>query len=247
MTYSTFAIDTEKFQGPIELLLDLIERQKLHISEVSLSKVADDFIAYIERVGELPISDTANFVYVASILLLIKSKSLLPGLELTEEENSDISDLERRLAILKLLKEQAKVIESIYGKEIIFSREGGAQSMIVFAPAPNVTSLDLQQAILDIIKRTPIKEQLSEKTIRKVVSLDDMINKLHSRISSALSMSFREFSGLGKEERVAVVVSFLAMLELVKRGVVMVSQSDMFEDIQMETINTGTPTYNIYE
>ena len=244
MTTSTFAINSEKFSGPIELLLDLVERQKLHISEVSLSKVADDFLTYIERAGELPISDTANFVYVASILLLIKSKSLLPGLELTEEENSDIEELERRLAVLKLLREQAKEIEKIYGRTVIYSREEGANRVVVFAPAPNVSTEILSQALQDLIERTPIVEKLSEKIVQKVISLEEMIDRLHSRINSALSMSFREFSGLGKEDRISVVVSFLAMLELVKRGVVQVTQSSIFEDIRIETTNPSTPTYN---
>src|ERR1700741_5234695 len=100
----TFSLQTDKFQGPIELLLELIESRKMHISDVSLREVAEAFLSHIESFPELPVADTANFVYVASILLLIKSKSLLPNLELTREEEGSIDELEKRLKLFKLLK-----------------------------------------------------------------------------------------------------------------------------------------------
>ena len=99
-----FKVRVGEFEGPLELVLDLIEKRKMHISDVSLSQVADEFIEYIKSFEEFPIADSADFILVASTLLLIKSKSLLPNLQLTEEEQGSIEDLENRLASYKNIK-----------------------------------------------------------------------------------------------------------------------------------------------
>jgi len=85
----SFTIKTESFEGPLDLLLDLIEKRKLYISDISLAKVTDDFIEHIKNIGGIEIGESAHFILVASTLLLIKSKSLLPELALTEEEQFD--------------------------------------------------------------------------------------------------------------------------------------------------------------
>jgi len=78
-----FEIKTERFEGPFDLLLDLIERRKISINEVALAKVTDNFISYIESHEDFPMKESAQFIFVAATLLLIKSKSLLPNLELS--------------------------------------------------------------------------------------------------------------------------------------------------------------------
>ena len=99
--HDDFKVKIGEIEGPLELILDLIEKRKLHISDVSLSQVADEFIEYIKSFEEFPIQDSADFILVASTLLLIKSKSLLPNLSLTPEEQDNIEDLENRLATYK--------------------------------------------------------------------------------------------------------------------------------------------------
>ncbi|HWP61085.1 MAG TPA: segregation/condensation protein A, partial [Candidatus Paceibacterota bacterium] len=94
----TFAIKGEAFEGPLEALLDLIESRKLSISEISLAEVCDAYLAHIEQLPQLPLGETAQFILVASTLLLIKSRSLLPSLELTADERESVEELERRLA-----------------------------------------------------------------------------------------------------------------------------------------------------
>src|SRR3989344_9116880 len=92
-----FHVKTEVFEGPLDLLLSLIEKHKLHINDVSLSKVTDDYISYVNAQVDFPMGQAADFILVASTLVLIKSKSLLPTLDLSKEEQGDIADLERRL------------------------------------------------------------------------------------------------------------------------------------------------------
>ena len=92
-----YQVKTHIFEGPLDTLLSLIEKRKLFINDISLSKVADDYIAYIKSLENFPIADSAHFILIASTLVLIKSKSLLPNLTLSEEEEHSIEDLEARL------------------------------------------------------------------------------------------------------------------------------------------------------
>ncbi|MDE2172553.1 MAG: segregation/condensation protein A, partial [Patescibacteria group bacterium] len=101
----TFTVKTQTFEGPLDLLLDLIEKRKFFISDISLAKVTDDFITHIKQFENMPMGESAHFILVASTLLLIKSKSLLPELALSVEEQGDIRDLETRLKIYKRIKE----------------------------------------------------------------------------------------------------------------------------------------------
>jgi chromatin segregation and condensation protein Rec8/ScpA/Scc1 (kleisin family) len=134
-----YSVKTPVFEGPLDLLLDLIEKRKLFVSDVSLSQVTDDFIAYIESHEEFPISESAEFIVVASTLMLLKSRSLLPSLELTEEEEGSIEDLERRLKIYARVKELSVEIRKIFGKQIIFEKLPSKKEVIVFSPDKKTT------------------------------------------------------------------------------------------------------------
>jgi segregation and condensation protein A len=230
-----FKIKTEVFEGPLELLLNLIEKRKLFINDIALAKVTDDFIAYIKSFEHFPIADSANFILIASTLLLIKSKSLLPTLDLTEEEQASIEDLEARLKIYARMKELSVHVKANFGKQILFAKENSKIEVKVFSPHAKMTLPNLVAAMLDVIKNFPKKEILPKAIVRKVISLEDMIVRLTERVSSSLKMSFREFANVNKEEKVNVIISFLAMLELVKQGVINVVQEQKFDDIKMET------------
>jgi len=244
MSENAFQIKTEVFEGPLDLLLNLIEKRKLFINDIALSKVADDYIAYLQGQNKFPIAQSADFLVIASTLLLIKSKSLLPGLNLTEDEQRDVGDLERRLKIYQRIKELSIHIKNQFGKEIIFAAEP-RKAIPVFSPDQTMTKDNLLTAIISVIKALPkAVENLPKAAVRKVISLEEMIGNLTTRIQSSIKLSFREFAKVGKEERVNVIISFLAMLELVKQGIVNVRQNSEFEDIEIETQQTGVPHYN---
>lgn len=230
----TFTVKQERFEGPLDLLLDLIEKRKLFVSDVSLAKVADDYIAYVKNLSEFPVADSAQFVLIASTLLLIKSKSLLPSLDLTTEEQASIEDLERRLKIYEKMRDISQKIKPLFGRDIMFAR-GERRLDPVFTPDADMTLPNLLSAARRVLQSLPKKEYLPKILVDKVISLEEMISNLTQRISSSLKMSFKEFSGVGRGERVHVIVSFLAMLELVKQGVIEVAQERHFEDISMET------------
>ncbi len=244
MSDTAFQIKTEFFEGPLDLLLSLIEKRKLFINDIALSRVADDYITYIQSQEKFPIAQSADFLVIASTLLLIKSKSLLPNLNLSEEEQHDVSDLERRLKIYQRIKELSVHIKNSFGKDIIFAAEP-RKAVPVFSPDQTMTKENLLTAIISVIKALPkLVENIPKATVKKVISLEEMIGNLTKRIQSSIKLSFREFAKVGKEERVNVIISFLAMLELVKQGIVDVRQNDQFADIEIETQQTGVPHYN---
>ncbi len=240
-----FTIKTTTFEGPLDLLLSLVEKRKLFINDIALSQVTDDFISHIQNFEKLPMADSANFILIASTLLLIKSKSLLPSLSLTEEEEEGIHDLETRLKIFKRIKDASVNIQSLFGKQIIFAQSHQRQVSPVFSPPQSMNLLSLAQAIKDIIKSLPKKENIPKAVVKQVISLEEMIDNLTKRITHGIRMKFSEFSGKGdKVEKVNVIVSFLAMLELVKQGIINVSQENNYGDIHMESKEIGVPRYN---
>lgn len=244
---STFTVQTGEFEGPLELLLDLIERRKMHISDISLAQVADDYIEHINKIGELPMSDTAHFVLVASTLLLIKSKSLLPGLELTSEEEEDMKDLERRLSLYKRVRALSKGIEKNFGETILFPTLCAPEREKIFAPHKSITVKNIFSSANSLIASFPKAETLTKTIVDKVKSLDEMMGELSERIQKNLKMTFKEFSSTGKkgkEEKLNVVVSFLALLELVKQGAIAVQQSVTFSDIEISSEDVNLPNYS---
>jgi len=119
----TLVVKTPVYEGPLELLLELIEKRKLLINDISLAQVAEEYITRVNSMEELPVGETANFVALASTLLLIKSRSLLPSLTLTEDESRDIKELEYRLAVYQLLKEVAGSVRGAFKNPILHEGE----------------------------------------------------------------------------------------------------------------------------
>ncbi|PIT91392.1 hypothetical protein COU17_00170 [Candidatus Kaiserbacteria bacterium CG10_big_fil_rev_8_21_14_0_10_49_17] len=238
-----YILSVDGFEGPLELLLTLIEKRKLLINDVSLAAVTDDFINHLQR-REISVAERAHFILVASTLLLIKSKSLLPILDLSSEEEESIEDLEHRLAVYHVFKNASRDIATLYGTRILF--DGGERRMeeAVFAPARDLTVQALTDALSAVIARLPKIERIPEAIVERVVSLEDTIERLTERVEKAITIGFRDFAGVGKSEKVEVIVSFLAMLELVKDGIISVRQRDTFDDIIMETENVSVPKYS---
>ncbi len=238
-----FQVKVGEFEGPIEVLLGLIEEKKLHISQVSLAAVADDFVNHLQKLDQTSKAQIANFILVAATLMLIKSISLLPALEVTPEEEESIGDLERRLKLYRRLKELSVQVKERFGNRVIFGREAGRELVPVFSPTAEITTPNLLAAIKNLIQNFPKPEILPQVIIQKILSLEEVIKDLSKRVQSALKMSFRDFVK-DKKEKVNIIVSFLGLLELVKQGIVSVEQSAHFGDIAMETTDpTEVPRY----
>ena len=236
-----FSVAIPVFNGPLDLLLDLIEKRKLFVNDVSLSQVTDDFVKYIETHEEFPISESAEFILVASTLMLIKSRSLLPSLPLTEEETASIEDLEDRLKLYQKVKELTVELKKLYGQKIIFEKEPKRSEIIVFSPDSKTDVENLSNVLMHLLNTLPKKEALPKTTIKKIITLEQMIEKLSERIAKGMRMKFSEV--YSKEEKVNTIVGFLAVLELVKRGVLRVNQEVKHGEIEMETDKIGVPNF----
>jgi segregation and condensation protein A len=235
-------VKTSVYEGPLELLLELIEKRKLLINDISLSQVADEYVGRIRAMEELPVGETAQFIALAATLLLIKSRSLLPNLELSDEESRDIKELQYRLAVYQVLKEASRGLGKT-AREAHMLYEGSVPEMEpLFIPDTSVTPASLRSAAAVLIEGFPSSLALPKVAVKKIVSIEEMIERLAARVSAAMRMSFKDFAG-SRAERSEVIVSFLALLELVKQGIIRATQGDKHGDITLESEQVGTPTY----
>lgn len=236
-----YTVRVATYEGPLELLLDLIEKRKLHVNELSLSQVTDDYIAHVRGQAEFPMEEAAHFIGIAATLLLIKSKSLIPELTLSEDEDEDVEDLKRRLLAYERVREASRELSRVFGRTVMLPR-GERAPEPVFAPSRDLTLASLQKALGDALAALEKQEELPEVRVRPLVTIEEMMDRLTERVSRALSMSFKEFAGEAKE-KVEVIVSFLALLELVKQGVVDARQNDHFTDIKISSTQASVPKY----
>ncbi len=238
---SSYTVKTASFEGPLGLLLDLVEGKKLFINEISLSQVTDDFLAHTRSLPKNDLSELTSFLSVAATLILIKSRSLLPGFLVTKEEESEIKDLESRLALYQIIREISTELTEKYGKTRIMLAPERELTMTVFAPDTKLSVDILLGAVQDSLSRIPKETVLPEVRVRKVISIDEMLTKLTERVASAASFSFKEWQRtIPGEDRDTmkgnVIVSFLAMLELVRQGMMDALQNVEFEDIELSAI-----------
>lgn len=240
MTVATqqFQVKHEQFEGPLEVLLELIEKRKLFVNDISLASVTDDFISFIQTKGMLP-DQVAHFLSVAATLILIKARSLLPDLELSPEEQESITDLERRVALYQIISHSAGDLIKKYGKKISF--EGPTRPYApVFAPDPNISVDQLLGLIFEMEKQVPTPSAKKPETrIYTTISIAEVLSTLHERIEKALKTSFNAIAVASpdadeKSKKVYTIVSFLGMLELVRQGLINAEQGNLFGDIALE-------------
>jgi len=240
---SPYSIRAGSFEGPLELLLSLIEERKFFVNEISLAEVTNDYISYIKSLNDVPsdkqIADVSYFILIAATLILIKSKSLLPNISLTEDEKENISDLEIRLKLYEIIKSAGLEIKSNFGTKIIYMPNERIWSDPIFSPDSLITIDNISQSVAEVLLNIPKKaEKLPELEIKKIINIEEIINSLTDRIQNAINLSFKEFtenSGAKNQEeaKVHVIISFLAMLELVREGIIEVIQNSSFGDIEI--------------
>jgi len=231
-----FKID--KFEGPLGLLLQLIEKEEMDITQISLAKIADQYIEYIKQVKNLEPEEMADFLVVAAKLLLIKSRALLPFLKGEAEE--EIQEFEDQLRMYKEFLAAAKKIEAIIGqKRFSFAREFNRQAILasahLFSPPKKLTAGDLSAVFGEIIKNIKPAEKLEEKNLERAVSIEEKILAIEESLINKIKISFSHILA-GAQNKTEMIVSFLALLELIKQKDVMVMQGEMFGEIEINRI-----------
>ncbi|PIR70689.1 MAG: hypothetical protein COU46_00100 [Candidatus Niyogibacteria bacterium CG10_big_fil_rev_8_21_14_0_10_42_19] len=229
-----FQFKHEKFEGPLEVLLNMIEERKLSVSEISLSQIADQYFSYIRSLENFPKIEVANFLVVAATLMLIKSRSLIPTLDLSDEEEESIQDLEHRLNLLKTFRILSKNIDRLASnRNFMYSRHYLAGFSSGFYPPEKFKIKDVIRSMHQVLDKIPKIESLPEKVILKAISIEERMMDLVSRITADHSGYFHKITKGNKED---LIISFLAVLELLKQGLVLVNQKNIFGDIEITSL-----------
>ncbi|MBI4090763.1 MAG: segregation/condensation protein A [Candidatus Komeilibacteria bacterium] len=223
-----YRFSVEQFEGPLDLLLKLIEDEKLDITTISLAKVADQYLAYLQEQEEvLPAEEIADFLVVAAKLIYIKSKYLLPSLELEEEEG----DLEQQLKIYREYYQASKVIHKMIGKKK-FSYVRSVPLKLPreqhFSPPQHLTTHALADAFKLVIGKLEVIIRLPKIFLKNTISIREKIQSLKDAIERGIFHFHRLYDKTNKQD---IIVSFLALLELVKTRHVAVEQTAMFSEI----------------
>jgi segregation and condensation protein A len=237
-----FSFKTNVFEGPLELLIELVEKRKLLINDISLAEVTDEYIRQVSEMQEKSLPHTAQFVQLAATLLLIKSKSLLPVLELTKEEVATIEDLEERLKQYQIYRDAGAILASQFGKQILYAPRFIAPKNAVFVPDEYCTLNALRAGMDSVLQNLPKKEMKPKVQVKQTISLEEMMASLQKRIELQLKTTFSQMRSEAPEHK-TIIVGFLAILELVKQGNVLVTQLGRFDDIEIELDQGTTPKY----
>jgi len=223
-------ITVEGFEGPLDLLLDLIENEKLDINRVSLAQVTNQYLEKLRELNNLSPQEIAEFLVVAARLILIKSQRLLPEFSISQEEEEGIISLEEQLKEYQKFRDKGQLFKKKWNEgPVCFSREGFMGWSVAFFPPENFSVIDLNKFVGNVIKSLPIFEKVGQEAVAKVISLETKIDELKDRIQKTITTSFTE--AMKGAKKADVIVSFLAMLELIKQKIVSVEQKNHFQDI----------------
>ncbi len=234
---SDYKVKLEVFEGPLDLLLYLIKRDEIDIYDISLERITRQYLEYLQAFKELKIDIAGEFVVMAANLIYLKSRSLLPHQQPPEEDAEEDDprwDLIRQLIEYKKFKEAAEQLHArAVQQEKIFTRDGGAN---VEAPLrlAEVGIFQLIHAFQNVIKRVEARENLGE-IFGERFSVSEKIDIILQRVANGASLRFSDlFSDIAA--RVEVVVTFLALLELIRLKQVRVIQRDLFGEIEIAAV-----------
>lgn len=231
-----YHIRLEQFEGPLDLLLSLIEKEKLDITQVSLAKVADQYLDYLRREESISLESLSSFLVIAARLILIKSRALLPILEFSDDEEESMDDLEIRLKEYRRFREASGTLGRLFGQgRVSRSRESFLGTQAVFYPPSGLTASDLHGHFTDVLGGIPLLEILPEKELQAVITLEEKIFSLQQMLSQRVETSFADLTRTASD-RVEVIVSFLAVLEMVKQRIIFVEQARFWSDIRIKRV-----------
>lgn len=225
----------ETFDGPLHILLELIQAEELPITEVSLAQVTEGYLDYMNT-HEVPSGELADFLVVAAKLLLLKSQAILPVEVETEME--DPSTLALQLRLYKEFVDASQEIENRFNaRSQSYPRDkADVVNIDESEVTTNLRPMDLRESFAGMLKRLEPFFKLQTAAMERVVSVKERLREIHEAVLARTKMSFRELARAGKS-KVDIVVSFLALLELVKQRAVHVVQSGAFDDIEIKRVD----------
>ncbi len=225
-----YKISIEKFEGPLDLLLEIIEKKKLPLLEISLFQISEQFIEYLEKESGINPEDIIQFLVVGSRLALLKSRELIPSEEESIDEEGSIKELQQRLALYKPFRQAAKRLEEVNKKNLkLYSRESFKNLKEVFYFPKNLKARDLTTSISELLKTVTLPERSPQAKIKDIVSLEKCITDLNKIIEKDAKINFSDISERWQDD--LKLVYFLGILELLKLRKIKVEQKSNFGTI----------------
>jgi segregation and condensation protein A len=230
MVEESFEIHLPQFEGPFDLLLFFIERDELDIHQISISKITDDFLAYIHQMNSLNMELASEFIFVAATLMRIKAKMLLPRYEVDEDGNEiDLKqDLIRKLIEYKRFKLVCEELKPLEDERFQQEKRGGIHLDMeavadLAAPGEELESFDLYKLMMVYSRVMGRYRNRSQEVKHTVIQYPYTIEQQKAAISTLLSINKKlDFGGLAKnsENKVHFVYNFLAVLEMLQQELV---------------------------
>ena len=241
-----YRVQFEVYEGPLDLLLHLVRKQEVDIYQVNLTRIATEFVAYIEHMRELDLDVAGEFVVMAATLLYIKSRELLPADKQPAPDGEEPDDqdprweLIRRLVEYKKFKDAAGQLQEREAvMDLVYEHKPARFDPPAEPDAPRapVSIFDLVQAVSLILKRHSERSDIREIQADPH-TVSDRIDFLRSLITSRPAFRFTEVFDAAKS-RTEVVVTFLALLELIRLKVLVATQAGDFDEIFIEAAPAG--------
>jgi segregation and condensation protein A len=226
-----YQVNIEPFQGPLALLLSLVEERKLAIEQVGLASVTEGFLAYRAQVEEKHPDMLADFLVVVARLLYLKSKALLPQVADEEDEGPALVN---QLAAYKLCVQMAEELGRQQGKGRLWEG-GGLPSVAPGLPSREHLSAErLLDALVAVEKRARPWVQLPRQLMERIASVEETVARLRERLLTAARFHLHEAWGSGQKSE--VITTVLALLELWKQNTVTIRQGEAFGAILVERV-----------
>ncbi len=221
----------KQFEGPLDLLLSLIEQRQLDITQIALAEVTEQFLQYIRQLETIDPTFLADYLSIAAKLLVIKSRAILPTLEVEAEEEESALDLEARLILYKQFKEAAKFLKKLDNKrKQSFITILSFEERINFYPDPTVTTKELHGAILTVLSGLNELDNLPKAKIKEAISIQEKIDLLRTQLGQQVETKLSDLLKTAKNKS-EIIITFLALLELIKQRIFTAQQEALFSDV----------------
>ncbi len=232
-----FIVSSQKFEGPLGVLLTMIENEKLDITEIALANIADQYVTYVQNNQAIDPEEVADFLVVAARLLWLKSKALLPYL--ISEAEEEVDDLEKQLRMYKQFAEASwKVADLFAQKKYQYRPEFNRQSrqslfnLPLFVAPPGINPEKMKESMLLILQRLAEEKPLPEESLEEEINLEDRVLIIRQLLKQQVSFSFQSLIKQGSS-KTEMVVNLLAILELIKQQELEFEQEYLFSDIRL--------------
>ena len=234
-----YEVTIDNFSGPLDLLLHLIKQSKMDIMNIKLEIIIDEYLDYINKMNEMNLDVASSYLVMASELLEIKSKMLLPKEDEEEEEDDPKEKLITRLILYQQYKEQIESFKELESERSTYytkipSNLDEYQTDEKKAIISDVTLDDLVKAFEDFLNRVDLEKPVHTKVTKKELSVEDRITNIKTRFKKQKRIDFFDLFEVKSKEY--VVVTFLAILEMAKNKELIIYQEDNFDNIVCEAI-----------